>query len=397
MIWGEASCSAERGRSKVATLEPSNRMETHTCTFEGYRSSGATGVHRASGPPPKKLCPRLEAPRDPFEGQAIEESLKTLATLFPNRASLKLTQLFSQRAAAQDGNLAWQRNTAVWALVGSIAIGDGRHIPIGWSGSASQISRLSNPIMHERLRCLVEAVAKAESIYTGEFPAVLGPQAAAVLLHETVGHFAEGSSISSINLQHRIGVRIASELIEVVDDPTYEDGATQYDLDDDGIASFAPTRVLRQGVLFAQLHSQESAAHAFVLPTANGRAASAMHAAIPRISNLLCEPGATSTDELIDSVQDGLYIHHLAHGQGFGFEMRACVTLAEVIKHGRLTGRFLSGGQIYEQVGVLNRVEALGDRCELNANGMCGKAGQILFDVGTSCPPMRLSNLQVTA
>ena len=100
-------------------------------------------------------------------------------------------------------------------------------------------------------------------------------------------------------------------------------------------------------------------------------------------------------EELLDHMGDGLYIHSLAYGFGFGFRIEAQVRLAEEVRAGRRTGRYFSGGLIDEKRTALTRAVELGNESIYNRNGMCGKEGQLLYDVGTRSPAIRMETLRV--
>ena len=112
------------------------------------------------------------------------------------------------------------------------------------------------------------------------------------------------------------------------------------------------------------------------------------------MSNLLCDPGEASEPEMLDRMGDGLYFHSLAYGYGFGFRLEAQVRLAEEVRSGRRTGRYFCGGILDEDRVVLTRAAELGDVAAYNRNAMCGKEGQLLYDVGTRSPAIRMDALR---
>ncbi|MCC3768929.1 metallopeptidase TldD-related protein, partial [Streptomyces sp. UNOC14_S4] len=152
-------------------------------------------------------------------------------------------------------------------------------------------------------------------------------------------------------------------------------------------------RFVHEGRLVRQLHGVASAAAARAMPTASSRAASVLQAPLPRMSNLVCSPGDTTLDELVDATGRGLLIHRLADGIGSGGTVEARLVLGERIERGRLTGRYVTG-RVTERTDVLTRVTGVGGETEFGDNALCGKAGQLLFDVGTRAPALRLSRLR---
>jgi predicted Zn-dependent protease len=244
---------------------------------------------------------------------------------------------------------------------------------------------------------LLDRVDRSEPLPGGGAPAVLAPAAAAVLLHEAIGHFAEAAPAGRVNLNHRLGFRIATEIFHLRDDPMAEGGSAHYAVDDDGVAARGATEVVRDGRMLQFLHSRSSARAMGVEPTPNGRASSVWDPPIPRMSNLLCDPGEASEEEMLDRMGEGLYVHSLAYGYGFGFRVEAQVRLAEEVRGGKRTGRYFSGGLLDEDRVVLTRAAELGNVSVFNRNAMCGKEGQILYDVGTRAPALRLTALRVAA
>jgi TldD protein len=214
--------------------------------------------------------------------------------------------------------------------------------------------------------------------------------------HEAIGHFSEAAAIATIDLRHRLGCRLAADDFDAFDDPTLA-AAARYEVDDEGSAAIGPTQIVAGGVLTQQLHSRRSAEMAETLPTANARTAQITLPPIPRLSNLVIPPGTRSQEELVYSMGYGLLVHHLSHGYSRGLDIEARIVLAERVEAGRPTGRFVSGGRISERIDVLTRCLGRGDRNELNPNALCGKHGQILYDVGTVAPAMLLSNLRIAA
>ena len=332
---------------------------------------------------------------DDFREEILVSALRTAASRYSGRVSLDYN-FFDLRRLLSNPECGISCKTAkYWALCGQIWAGNGNSVPIGWSGYGDGLERIRDRRLHDRISWIMASLESAVPTAEGRFPTILSPQAAAVLLHESVGHFVEGGDPTT-PLNHRLGIRVAAERIDVVDDPCWAGGAVHYEVDDEGTDVLAPTTVVRNGVLVAQLHSHSSAAAASTLSTANGRAA-IWAAPLPRMSNLVCSVGDCSEDALIDQIQNGMMVHQLADGFGLGAMVEAKVVLAETIKNGRRTGRFTHGGRVRDKVGLMTRAVALSNRAEVNPNGMCGKRGQILFDVGTIAPAIQLSELSLEA
>jgi TldD protein len=288
-----------------------------------------------------------------------------------------------------------ERPIDLFAVTGRFDAGQGRTIPIGWSGRGDGFDA-ARVAAADRLAWIATAVARAEPTANETVPAVLSPTAAAVIVHEAIGHFVEASAQPAVDLRHRLGSRLACEGFDAFDDPLY-DSAAHYLVDDDGTNVLGPTAVVRDGLVAGQLHGLRSAAVSGTLPTANGRAAQIAQPPIPRISNLVIRPGRAAFDELVAQVGRGVIIHQVAHGFSRGVELSARVVLGQRVESGQPTDRFFTGGVLSERIDLLTRCVDLGARAETNPNALCGKAGQILYDVGTVTPAILLSALRLVA
>jgi predicted Zn-dependent protease len=310
------------------------------------------------------------------------------------RARLQYLAKSSVRMVLDDRSRGAVVTSQTWAFLGNVATPSGRIVPVGQSGRGSGLPELEREIATGDFARMLDRIDRSEPLGGSSSPAVLAPPAAAVLIHEAIGHFAEAAPDGRVRLDHRLGFRIATEIFNLRDDPTVEGGAAHYVVDDDGVASRGATEVVRDGRMLRFLHCATSARAMEAEPTGNARAASVWDPPLPRMSNLLCDPGQASEEEMLDRMGDGLYIHSLAYGYGFGFRLEAQVRLAEEVRAGRRTGRYLSGGVVNEDRVVLTRAAELGDAAAFNRNAMCGKEGQILYDVGTRAPAIRLTTLR---
>ncbi len=374
---------------------------SQTTTFEAWREERCTGsVITRSGPPPREwgipdMQPTASITARLEDADEIRRRMADFANALGAPVSVRYSRLFSRRHIL-DAIESWcWRDIDVFALTGRISLSNGRFMSLGWSGFGDGFDRMRVGAMSNRFAWIVRAASTASPITPGSGPVVLDSQPAAVMAHEAVGHFCEAAADPSIDLSHRVGCRLASEGFDAFDDPTFV-GAARYELDDEGTKTLGPTCVLADGLVAQQLHTRRSANAAATLPTSNARSAQITLPPIPRLSNLVIPQGTTSRAALLDRMGSGLLVHHLSHGFSRGTEIEAQIVLAEDVKSGRPTGRFVSGGRVNERIDVLTRCVERGDHSELNPNALCGKYGQILYDVGTVAPSMFLSSLRIS-
>jgi hypothetical protein len=390
----------ERSLLDYLTVDSSRpqRSTERSCSFEGGRVDGADGTRFVfTGPSPSAWSLRIPEPARQAEPEPLGRVLGALVRGLPGRARLQVLVKSTHRLVLAEGCPGTVVESRAWALLGNVVTPSGHVVPIGRSGRGSGLPELEEELASGELTRMLERIDGASPTPAGATPAVLAPPAAGVLVHEALGHFAEAAPDGRVDLSHRLGVRIATEAFHLADDATADGGAAHYGVDDDGVPVAGPTPVVREGRMVQLLHSRASARAMEVPPTANGRAASVWDPPIPRMSNLLCDPGEASEEELLDQMGNGVYVHSLAYGYGFGFRLEAQVRLAEDVRGGRRTGRFFTGGVLDEDRGVLTRAAELGDVAVYNRNAMCGKEGQLLYDVGTRSPAIRMTTLTLSA
>ena len=365
--------------------QPSTRYER--CEFTGGRDDLDDRGSRLFG---GGSDDDLAAPEPPWpvDHAEIEELLRRFAERVGGEVSLHHQVVATGRSVSTGGGPAQRRVRTVFALTGHTVTAAGRMLPIGVSGRGDSRDVLADGALAEALAHTRTLLATATGPLHDGPAAVLSPQAAAILVHEAVGHYAEATHVGAPAV-HRLSTRIADERLSV------QDGPPDQHHDDEGVVSIGPTEVLRHGVLVAQLHSRATARATASAPTGNARAAQVWDPPIPRMTTLVCAAGDTPPEALVEELGDGVYIHRLADGYRQGTSVAAQVVLGEHVERGRRTGRYFTGGQVDDRPDLFTRLVAVGDRVEVNPNAMCGKDGQLLFDVVTAAPAMRLSALRL--
>jgi len=221
-----------------------------------------------------------------------------------------------------------------------------------------------------------ERLLRAELAPKGVFTVVLDPEMTGVLSHEAIGHASEADSIvdrESI-LANKMGKKIGSELVNIVDDPTAKNfGLLRYD--EEGVKA-RKTNLITKGVVSGFLNSRETAKELGVKSNGHARAASYDSVPIVRMTNTYFLPGKTSVEDVFD-IRKGIYLKGMRGGSvdtfsgGFMFKAEE----AQEIKNGEC-GAILRdvtiSGNILE---TLKHVVLVGKDFGTSP-GMCGKMGQ---------------------
>jgi TldD protein len=213
---------------------------------------------------------------------------------------------------------------------------------------------------------------------SGKFPVVLKRGAGGVLFHEACGHGLEADHIlkdASVFKGH-VGEQVATPLVTLVDDGGYGREWGTINIDDEG----HPARrnvLIENGVLTDYMWDVVRARKEGRAPSGNGRRETYQHLPMPRMTNTFLLEGESDPDDIIRSVDFGIYCVQLGGGQvepasgDFVFG----VTEAYLIEKGEITRPIRAAQLIGNGPDVLRMVDAVGNDFE-TWTGMCGKQGQ---------------------
>lgn len=231
----------------------------------------------------------------------------------------------------------------------------------------------------------------------GQMPVVMGAGASGILLHEAMGHSFEadfnrkGQSIFS----DKLGQKICSENISIVDDGTVSFNRGSGNYDDEGVPA-QKTFMVKDGVLTSFLHDRISAAWYGVEPTGNGRRESFRYNPIPRMRATYMESGNASPESIISSVRNGIYVDEFSNGQvkiGEG-DFTFFVKSGFLIENGRLTTPVKDINIIGNGPQALADIVAVGNDLKIdNGTWTCGKEQSVPVTCGI--PTVLVSNLTV--
>ena len=232
----------------------------------------------------------------------------------------------------------------------------------------------------------------------GEMNVVLGPGWPGVLLHEAVGHGLEGdfNRKGTSAFAKLLGESVASELCTVVDDGTIASRRGSLNVDDEG----TPTQrnvLIEKGRLCGYLQDRLNARLMGVAPTGNGRRESFMHYPMPRMTNTFMLAGEDAPEDVIRSVDQGLYAVSFGGGQVDITNGKFVFSASEAyrIEGGKITSPVKGATLIGNGPDVLKRITRVGSDLALDDGiGTCGKDGQSV-PVGVGLPTIRIDGITV--
>ena len=232
----------------------------------------------------------------------------------------------------------------------------------------------------------------------GSMPVVLGPGWPGVLLHEAIGHGLEGdfNRKGSSAFSGRIGERVASPLCTIVDDGTLDARRGSLNMDDEGTIT-QQTMLIEKGVLKGYMQDKMNAELMGVESTGNGRRESYSHLPMPRMTNTYMLAGEHDPQEIIESVEKGIYAVNFGGGQVDITSGKFVFSASEayLIENGKVTQPIKGATLIGNGPDVLTRVSMVGDDLKLDTGvGVCGKEGQSV-PVGVGQPTLKIDSLTV--
>ncbi len=271
--------------------------------------------------------------------------------------------------------------------------GTGGRVEFGFLLDDERWRRITCEAADQALRNL-----RAEDAPAGNMKVVLGPGWPGVLLHEAIGHGLEGdfnrkktSAFSGL-----LGQRVASELCTVVDDGTLPNRRGSLNVDDEGTPT-GRTVLIEDGILRGYLQDRLNARLMGMTPTGNGRRESFAHIPMPRMTNTFMLAGESSPDEIVRSVDRGLYAAYFGGGQVDITSGKFVFSASEayLIEDGKLTKPVKGATLIGNGPEVLKRISMVGSDLALDEGiGTCGKDGQSV-PVGVGMPTLRIDGLTV--
>ena len=232
----------------------------------------------------------------------------------------------------------------------------------------------------------------------GMMPVVLGAGWPGVLLHEAVGHGLEGdfNRRGTSVFSGKMGEQVASSLCTVVDDGTIAGRRGSLAIDDEGVPGQYNV-LIENGILRNYIQDKHNARLMGVAPTGNARRESYAHLPMPRMTNTYMLAGESTPEEIIASVEKGLYAPNFGGGQVDITSGKFVFSTSEayLIENGKITSPVKGATLIGSGVEAMQQISMVGNDLALDKGvGVCGKEGQSV-PVGVGQPTLKLDKMTV--
>ena len=239
-------------------------------------------------------------------------------------------------------------------------------------------------------------MAGAGYIDGGTMPVVLGNGFGGVIFHEPGGHPLETEAVrkDASPFAGKIGEAVAQPILTAIDDGTLAGHWGSCNMDDEGLPA-QRTVLIQDGILQTYMSDRIGARQVGIARTGSARRESYKFAPVSRMRNTYIGRGTNTFDEMIGSVDFGLYAKKLGGGSvdpATG-EFNFAVQEGYVIRKGKLAEPVRGATLIGKGHEVLPLISMIGDDLELAA-GMCGaSSGWVPTTVGQ--PTLKIDRILV--
>ncbi len=237
---------------------------------------------------------------------------------------------------------------------------------------------------------------KADPCPAGKMPVAIENGFGGVIFHEACGHSLEATSVAKGQSVFcgKMGQKIASDVVTAVDDATIPNAWGSSNIDDEGHPG-QKNVLIENGMLKSYLVDKLNGRRMNAEATGSSRRQSYAFAPTSRMSNTYIAPGQSTRDEIISSIDNGLYCAKMGGGSvnPITGEFNFVVNEGYLIKSGKIASPVRGASLIGYGHEVLFDIDMVGDNLKL-AQGMCGSiSGSIPTNVGQ--PAIRVSKILV--
>jgi len=269
------------------------------------------------------------------------------------------------------------------------------HKRIGESSTPSFFKNLNFNYLSQALSETASNMLRADFVSSGNYPVVLANQFGGVIFHEACGHLLETTAVQSNStpFANKKGEKIAHENLTAWDEGFWENGFGSMDMDDEGMP-IQKTLLIENGVLRNFLCDRMGNLLTGHPKTGSGRRQNYTFAPASRMRNTYIAPGKYTTEEMISSIDKGIYCKSLGGGSVSGTgDFNFGVEEAWLIENGKVTKPVKGATLIGQAEDIMQKISMSGNDLDISA-GFCGSvSGSIYVTVGQ--PHIKVDSITV--
>jgi len=226
---------------------------------------------------------------------------------------------------------------------------------------------------------IAEELLDAKFSPQGVYPVIISPEAGGTFIHEVIGHSLEADAVRkgiSPVYSGKIGEKVASEKVTVIDDPAIKGKFGSFKYDDEGVPA-QKVVLIEKGILKDYLYDRKEALFARRKSNGHGRRQAYDFAPIPRMGITFLDKGESTAEEIFKKVKKGIFVKKMGGGQvnpangDFVFEVQE----GYLIEGGKIGPLLKKATLLGNGPEILERINHIGGEVGW-ADGVCGKSGQ---------------------
>jgi len=237
----------------------------------------------------------------------------------------------------------------------------------------------------------------AEPVKAGNYNVILDPSCTGVFIHEAFGHLSEADNLATNPALQKVMVmdrEFGPSFLNVIDDPTIPNVPGYFVYDDEGVPG-EKTYLIKDGKLSGRLHSRETAGKLGEKTTGNCRAQNYTFAPVVRMTTTFIDNGPHSFEEMLASIDNGLYLKGAGGGQTSGDYFTFGTQAGYRIENGKLGPMVRDATLSGSLFATLKNIEMVGNDLKFSRMGGCGKDGQVLADVAHGAPHIKIRDMAI--
>ena len=253
------------------------------------------------------------------------------------------------------------------------------------------VEECARKVAQNAIRCL-----GARACPTGRMPVIIANGFGGLFFHEACGHSLEATSVSDNGSEFsgKLGTKVASEKVTLIDDGSIRDGWGSGYIDDEGELT-RKNVLIKDGILKNYLVDRLNGKKLGLSANGSSRRESYRFAPVARMSNTYIAPGSDDVEKMIASVDRGIYVKSINAGSVNSITGEFNFNTGEtfLIEHGEITVPVHSATLIGTGGDILQKVEQVGKDYELG-QGFC-YAGSGAIYIGAGQPTVKVSEMTV--
>ncbi len=240
------------------------------------------------------------------------------------------------------------------------------------------------------------AMVKAGYCPAGVMPVAIDNGFGGVIFHEACGHSLEASAVAYGTSQFtgKLGQKIANEKVTAIDDGTIPGAWGSINIDDEGHPA-QKNVLIKDGILTSYMIDRFNGRRMGMESTGNARRQSYEYTPTSRMTNTYIAPGTDSRDDIISSMEYGLYARNMGGGSvnPVTGEFNFAVSEGYIVRNGKICEPVRGASLVGNGSEIIQNIDMVSDNLDLG-QGMCGSSsGSIPVNVGQ--PLIRVSSITV--